>query len=603
MGGAGKFATVKLAGLTAGAIVLMRVFSALHRSIAFFAAKGAFARVIAGAAGPQAAAAATANLATQQQALLAGGLLTRRAHGLMRVAPLAKTAGFAGLLLGPTGAATAAIIGLTLAIGFLVGKFRELRQESSLAVKFLTQEDISVEKIPVLKSFQEFAQKLDTGPAQLLGVLKQTAAEEFARLSALAADAQLQRVPGFGFGIAAGRAEGNLDLIREDFPEALRILRDEANVTRYALGETFIGALGEAFPKFNDYIDDFVKQVEKIEGPLDDAKKAALRTQEAMRLFAQATEISSGILGANIERLTTAANNMQNQTSAAFAKAEQFFAEQRERGGDTRVGFDPRRLLDRIRGKGLVEAAPLNVALLEGVAVQETESTRAVITEGIAEAAVSGAIDDIRNALRRGFEKAEVNKDLAAFIVSSLTVDQDVLEGALDQAAAAGRNVDWETFFGFITQGIRDRLKEDPEKYKTEFTNNLANFLREALVAGNVEELGFGMLAPESPLQQTLNLLNETFPDALKALRNQLIDKDIDPEVLVLIDRILAQIGKGAKIASSTLQATFVNIRNPLDDFIKDFYIAEQRILANVDAAQRLGLAFDEVGERLKNLQ
>jgi hypothetical protein len=558
LGGAGQFTTVKLAALAAGGITLMRVFSALHRTMSFFAATGVLSTLAAGTPAAAARFGAARRLAT-------GGLLTRGAVGLVRAAPGAGAAiGGLGLLLGPSGAATAAIIGLTLAIGALIGKFRELRRESSLTIKFLTQEDIDVDKIPALKQFTEFSQQIGTGPQQLLAAFKDIANVQFDRLSGLLGD------------------EG---VLTKNFPEGLRQLRDELGVTRFALVNELIGSVGGALPGFNEHLETLIDNAQKAaDKPLTDLEIQTLKTAEAMRIFGQAVSINSGILGANLERLVSAANNAQNQISAAFAKTEQFFKERRREGRGVQLGIGPTR-----------EA-------LESFLHFQTPLGLEELATGAGEA-VPVTIETIRAALREGFEDADVDRDLTRLIIDFLTIDNTAIEYALKTAAEKGGRVDVDEFIGFTMDWISAQIRTDPQNYKQRLSTDLANFLFEAFSAGNIEELGFGILDKGTPFQRAMDLFTETFPEAIRQLRERLIGTDTDPEILKVMDRIVSEIGQGAKVANLALKAAFVNIRNPIDDFLKDFFIAEQRIIANTRAAEALGLAYDKLGEQLRNLQ
>jgi hypothetical protein len=399
----------------------------------------------------------------------------------------------------------------------------------------------------------------------------------------LLAEFNLQRVPGFGFGPIP---EGDPNLLRTDFPEALRKLRDELGVTRFAMGENFLDALSKKFPEFDAHMQTFIDTAEKANGEaFTPLQVQATRTAYAMKIFGQATAINSGILGANLERLSSAVLNTQNQISAAFAKADQFFRSRREEGRGVQLGIgDPSEFL-----AGFLET--------------RTEEFKRAQEAGLVGTAITNTIDDLRRAMQEGLEKAALDPDLTSVIVNFLTLDEDLVESALRRAAAAGDEVDVDIFTGNLIQGFVAKMQADPKGFKDTLSTGLADILQEAFAAGNIEKLGFGILDRASPFEQAFDIIAETFPPALRKLRQRLIGDDVDPEILTIIDRALAEIGQGALVANLALKAAFVNIRNPLDDFLKDFFIAEQRILRNVDAANALGLAYDELGERLKNLQ
>jgi hypothetical protein len=473
---------------------------------------------------------------------VAGSPITSRlVRGGARLGAGAALGGIGAALGGPQAAATVALLGLAGAIALIVKSIKDMNAVSPLAIDFFDQLDVKPEETPRIGRFQDLAATLDTDSDTLLRVVQRVAGIISSDLRQ-ALDVR---------GLAEG-ANFTVPLI-----DNLVALRDELGITRTELIDQFINLVSRELPQFSEFV---------LEGTesLDGFQKQALITARVMETLGNAVFLASGVITANLNKVTQQFEDIQGQLTSALTRLD--IQEDLQEVFDF-TEFFPRAVSQGLLGFG-TGAGPLEDAI-------ETmfEGTQ----EGI----------------------GELFRQL-------LIIDPKILTDAVQAATDVfGRDRGTaEEFFRALSATFAGAAR-DPAR-REEMIKAITELFSAALDAQGAEPLSIGIAGGRGIFDPMLIAMNELIPEAAERLRQDLLlgKFDIqDPDKLKEFERLLISITNGAQVASSDLSEAFAKIRNPIDDFVRDFFIAEQRILANADAALQLGLAFDIVGDQLENAE
>jgi hypothetical protein len=416
---------------------------------------------------------------------------------------------------------------------------------SPLAIDFFDQLDVKPEETPRIGRFQELADRLNTDSITLLQVV-QRVSDVISSDLRQALDVQ---------GLAEG-ANFTVPLI-----DNLVSLRDELGITRDELIDQFINLVNRELPEFSEFV---LEGTENLEG----FQKQALITARVMETLGAAVFLASGVITANLNKVTQQFEDIQGQLTSALSRLD--------------IKEDLQEVFD------FTEFFPR--AISPGISLF-----------GITAGTGAGPLEDAIEAMFEGTQEG-IGELFRQLIIIDPKIMTDAVQAATD---VFGRDRGTaEEFFRALSSTFAGAAR-DPAR-REEMISAITELFSTALAAQGADPLSIGVAGGRGIFDPLLIAMNELIPEAATRLRERLLIEKFDirePEKMKEFERLLISITNGAQVASSDIADAFAKIRNPIDDFIREFFVAEQRILANADAALQLGLAFDVVGAQLENAE
>ncbi|MBU8920983.1 MAG: hypothetical protein KOO63_03900 [Bacteroidales bacterium] len=363
--------------------------------------------------------------------------------------------------------------------------------------------------------------------------------------------------------LTSARSEAIQD--RRDLPLVDNITALQASGTTRTTGlASFVTSMGEildddALPRFTAHL------AEGTDG-LSDLEAEAVKAERALTMLAQGAYVSSSISANALEKTRDAYRNLGASIRDAAMAADQG---------------------DLFKSKWFrADFAPDAQAIAYGAAVGPNRR----------DDRSGGQYIRARTLIRESFPGAEGIPDLVA---ETLLGSSDVLT-----QAALKKSPNWTEYFKNVSDEYLKAV-QDPTR-RAAIVSATADAFGNALETKNAGLLDIGISA-DNPFAGYLEAMNTILPESFKELETRLIAELTGGDVTVgrakELEAAIAILGEGTAVDMGTLAQALTQIKNPLDEFIRDFFVAEQRLVNTATAADALGFSFNLAASSLKNFE
>jgi TP901 family phage tail tape measure protein len=465
---------------------------------------------------------------------------------------LGRASIFAG---GPQAPIVIGALAFAGALGLIWAAVRKLN-ETPLALDFLEQKDVDIKKMPRLAAFRNVAEELELAPKELMHAFHNASVAVTREITSLLPE-NVKDTP---------------------LVSNIHAIRDELKFTRGQIISDMIEQVSVDAPGLMDWLR------RDIDEGLTEVQERTIIVSRFMELLGNTVFSTYGVFAAHLQQVADGIENVHNTITSTVEAIDN-------------LGSATERMLQRSdQALALFSGAQGGGSFFEALSRLGTG-----LGGGIG--AAGGAFELNRGTFERAIQEvfADAPKGYASLIADMFWSQEDIVKEVV--ASFGEDRITFRTLF----QTLSDEFviaAQDPTR-RAEMVAATAEMLSDALVISEANALQIG-ITRDNPFEPWLELITELLPAAADEIKKQIVEgklEGVDPAIMEALENLVSRIGAGVKISMGDVAQALTEIKNPLDLFVKEFYVADQRLRNVSEAAYELGFAFDYVSDRLSMVQ